>query len=156
MIKHIVIRSIFALLILALLVGGGYALYRAGVSQGYQVAVQSTDKGVVPVTPPGNIMPWGHAGRPYMMMPFFGLFMPCLGILALFFIFWLVTLPFRIARRAMCFHAWRHADKADWEAWAKDHEHHHGYMHGPWGRRWQTQPENKDKPENAAEGESKS
>jgi hypothetical protein len=152
MIKHIVIRSIFALLIIALLIGGGFALYHAGMNQGYLAAAQTGAKSVAPVTPHGYFMPRGYPGRPYRAFP---LLMPCLGILALFFVFWLITLPFRIARRAMFFHGWRHAGGPDYEAWAKEHEHFHGHMHEHWGRRWQNPPENKEKPENAgSSGES--
>jgi hypothetical protein len=119
----IVLRVIGVLLLLGLLVGGGFMAYKAGVSQGISQAPavataisQAAQNGQgVPVAP---MYGYGHGFGPGFY-PYHGFgFFPfgiCGSILLVFFFFGLMRMIF--------FRPW-----------------HHGWghrSHGPWGRHWE-------------------
>ena len=82
----IFIRALFALLLVALLVAGGYFIYQAGQAQGYAQGVAASG---AELPSPGAPQPY-YPGYPYYR-PYFGFFpffpLLCIGGLALFFLF---------------------------------------------------------------------
>lgn len=123
--SFIVLRVIGFLLLIALIIGGGAMVYRAGMAQGISQApavataiVQSAESGqTVPVPPMMYGRPYGYG---YPMYGHHGFFFPfgaiCGSIFFLFLIFGLMKMVF--------FGGMRHRG---WE----------GHKHGPWGRHWE-------------------
>ena len=117
MFARIVFRIIVGLVILGLLVGGAFMVYRMGSFQGYQAGLHAsanTTTQVAPV-PPYAYYPWGF--YPPYFSPF-GFIGPLLGIL---FVIFLVTLPFRFMQRRRFFGRHMLADGPEYEAWMKEH-----------------------------------
>jgi hypothetical protein len=123
----IVVRILLVITLIAVLVGGGLVLYRAGWTQGYQAGVfVSSGEGIewVPMVPQFR----GLAQGPFMPgfgLPFFGL---CLGIGFIFLVLFLVGgLLKPWGRKGWAGHPYHHGK---WEhgpmpPWAKDWEEHY-------------------------------
>lgn len=64
-----VLRILATLLLVGLLIGGGFALFRAGQAQGYAqglaTASQNTTTGAAPAVPAAPYAPWMVPGYPY-------------------------------------------------------------------------------------------
>ena len=111
---HFVFRLLGTLLLIALLVGGGALLFRAGQAQGYTLGLaasgsQLTSPGANPA-PGGAPMPFYGYGfyRPHFM-PFFGPLGFLGGGLALLFFFMVTGAIFRMfAMRHFLWHAGTH------------------------------------------------
>jgi hypothetical protein len=121
-------RLLLALVLVAVLVGGGIALYRMAWTQGYQAGVivaSGADKSIAPQAPYYGLYPyapfWPGFGLPFFFNPF-GLL---IGIGFLFLVFFLI--------RGLFFHGWR---RRYWNG--EDREGYGPYSHhGPWGWREQ-------------------
>ena len=119
-------RILMILVLVALLVGGGTALYRAGLSQGYQAGIVAAGKaGSAPATPQ-QLPYYGYGYPPFGLYPGFGypigfpFFGPLIGIGFFLLIFFLISGIFRFAFR-------RHwAGRGDWG--------YGPYGPGPWGQ----------------------
>jgi hypothetical protein len=117
------LRLIGVLLLVALMIGGGVMVYRAGVANGIaqspEVAAAISD-----AAESGGSLPmhgYGYSYPGYRMRPHFGFF-PFGGILGLFLFFGLMRMIF-------------------FRPWAWHHYKHHG--RGPWkkhGRHWGPPP----------------
>jgi hypothetical protein len=128
-------RILMILVLVALLVGAGTALYRAGLAQGYQAGIVAASKtGSAPTTP--QLPYYGYGYPPFGLYPGFGypigfpFFGPLIGIGFFLLIFFLISGVFRFAFR-------RHgANRGDW-----------GYVPGYWGHGphdWGHGPEGRD------------
>ncbi len=117
-------RFLLTLLLVAVIIGGGYSLYRFGWAQGYQagaVTVAAPNQGTTPQSPaPYYGFPPYHFYGPGYGFPFFFPFFPLVGIGFFLLFFFLIGSLFR-------FGAYRH--------W-------HGYGGPGWGR-----PEEKQGPD---------
>ena len=122
----IVARVVLALLVIALLVGGGYALYRGAWNQGY-MAGQAAAGGES--TAP---MWYGH---PYAMRPHgfgLGLFF-AIGLGILFFAF--IGKMMRMAFWSKAMAGGHHPPDPRWaKHWAAHKRWHHHHGHPPWCR----------------------
>ena len=115
-------RILMILAMVALLVGAGIALYRAGLAQGYQAGILAAGKTAnVPTSP--QLPYYGYGYPPFGFYPglaytgFFPVFAPLVGIGFFLLFFFLLSGVFRFAFR-------RHwAGRGDW-----------GYGPGPWGQ----------------------
>ncbi len=118
-------RLLLALILLAVLVGGGVALYRLAWTQGYQtgiLAAGGASKSITPPTPYYGIYPyapfWPGFGFPFFFNPF--------GLLIGIFFFFLVIFLIR----GLFFRPWGRRWGGRWGE---------GYgpygPHGPWGWR---------------------
>jgi hypothetical protein len=134
-------RLILAVIVIVGLVGGGWALYQNGVSQGYVVAQASAAGGASPASPqgavPAPVLPYGY--YPYHGWGFSPFWMPfraiafCGSILLLFFI---IGGIFSIGRRRRdCWGPWyggpRHFGRwyngprpgsKEWQEWMEQHK----------------------------------
>ncbi|MDR3573644.1 MAG: hypothetical protein P4L50_07275 [Anaerolineaceae bacterium] len=118
-------RILMVLVLAALLVGAGTALYRAGLAQGYQAGILAAGKtGTSPVAPQ-QLPYYGYGYPPFGFYPHFGypgifpIFGPIIGIGFFLLIFFLIGGLFRFAFR-------RHwGGRGDWS---------YGYGPGPWGQ----------------------
>ena len=129
-------RILMVLVLVALLVGAGTALYRAGLAQGYQAGVLAAGKAGSGTTTAPQLPYYGYGYPPYGFYPGFGyrggfpFFAPILGIGFFLIVIFLVSGIFRFGAR-------RHwAGRGDW-----------GYGPGPWGQGpygWGRGPEGKD------------
>lgn len=135
--RGIFIRVILAFLLLAVIVGGGMAVYRVGWTQGYQTAnVVSSSEGIEP----GPLVPQfsSHIYRSYYPgfgFPFFGI---CLGVGLIFLVMFLVGGLLKPWGR------WR---------WAY-HPGHGKWGYGPkppWVREWEDQRKAKSEGKDAGE-----
>lgn len=118
-------RILATLVLIGLLVGGGFLLYRAGWSQGYLAASAAK------LATPGNngtVVPWapgylgyGPAFNPGLFFPFGFFFTGLLIFFAGFFLLRLIFLPFRMA-------AWGAHRHGGW------HEGWEGHPTPPWMR----------------------
>jgi hypothetical protein len=124
--RTILWRILLTLVLIAVLVGGGIALYRLAWTQGYQtgvVAMGGTDKSITPQAPYFGIYPytpfWPVYGFPYFFNPFGLLFGIGFFLLILFLI------------RGLFFRPW------GWRHWSGPEEHRYGLyrQHGPWDAR---------------------
>ena len=120
-------RILMVLVLVALLVGAGTALYRTGLAQGYQAGIVAAGKiGGAPTTPTTPQLPYYGNGYGYPPFGFyrgfgypgvFPIFAPIIGIGFFLLIFFLISGLFRFGFR-------RHwAGRGDW-----------GYGPGPWGQ----------------------
>jgi hypothetical protein len=112
-----VFRILSVLVLIAVVIGGGYMAFQAGQAQGYSLGAASGSAPVVSGEKVEGLVPFGYPGMmrhhffPYM--GFFG-FIPML--IGLCIVFWLFRIVF----------------------WGPRHMHHHGpwgygpYMHYPW------------------------
>ena len=131
-IGSIIFRVLAALLLIALLVGGGMAVYQAGFTQGYAAGAARTAAGGTEVAPGGAPLTPYYPYYPGMIYPHFGFFpfMPlglCLfGLLVLFAFGALLRGP-----RHWGHHAWAHGPEGG------PHGHWHGYP-PPWSKEHQT------------------
>lgn len=107
------VRLVMAVLVIAVLVGGGFALYRAGMAagaaQGYlagQAAASSPKAdGAAPTTPVLPYYPgWGYG----IGFPFFAPFHPFLGFFGLFFLIALFLFPLLAIGRFLAFRGFMH------------------------------------------------
>jgi hypothetical protein len=123
----IVVRILLVITLIAVLVGGGLVLYRAGWTQGYQAGVfVSSGEGIewVPMVPQFRGLAQGPF-KPGFGLPFFGL---CLGIGFIFLVLFLVGgLLKPWGRKGWAGHPYHHGK---WEhgpmpPWAKDWEEHY-------------------------------
>ena len=111
-------RALMAIILIGLLALGGYAIFQAGVSQGYSAAIIEGLDGVEGIAPRGGFgfAPYRY-GYGFGFSPFFGF----LGLIFRFLIFFLVIgFIFRLLffRRTWGWHGrrWRHKDwAAHWE-----------------------------------------
>ena len=122
-------RLLFALILVAVLVGGGHALYRTGYSQGYVTSSLASGDADELVSPFGFPYP-----TPYMHM--YPGFHPRFFGLGLFLLigFIIMCMVFRF----FGFLTWRKYAGPDYEKWARDWHHYRGpRWHwcppGPWG-----------------------
>jgi hypothetical protein len=117
-----VFRLIGVFILIGLMVGGGFMAYRAGIAQGVSEAPavataisEAAENGQVAPYAPGYGYgfphPYGFGYRHHF--GFFPIGGFCFSIFFLFLFFGLLKMIF--------FRPW----------------HHGGYMHGPWGRRWE-------------------
>jgi hypothetical protein len=139
---------IFAILIIALIAGAGFALYRAGMSAGY-LAAQSTlvsPNGAAPNTPVVPIPPGWYYGPGY---PFLSPFHPLLGFFGFLIIIAFILFPifgfirffaFRGMMHRMAAAGWGSTEKGKWsghfDPWMK---------HGPWSQGPEPKPEGENK-----------
>jgi hypothetical protein len=118
------------LLILTLLVVGGFAIHRAGVAQGYTLGLQASAAEAGEAVPL-PVAPYSYPGYGYGFRPFFGGFgfLLMLGLGFLFFAF--------IARFFFFGWAWRRwaGGPHGGAPWAKHWKHHHGRV-PPWHDDW--------------------
>lgn len=144
----IVARVVLAVLVVGLLVGGGYALYRGAWSHGY-AAGQAAETG-------GEIAAPGWYGYPFPMRPHgfgLGLFF-AIGLALLFFAF--VGKMMRVAFWSKAMAGGPFPADARWARHWAAHRHWH-YPHGPvppwfWGEPPEDKADKTDKPEAGAEG----
>jgi hypothetical protein len=140
----IFVRVVLGLLLVAVIIAGGVAVYRAGWAQGYQANIISTGGGEIDS---GMLVP-GFRGYMYAPLypgfgfPFFGL---CLGIGFIFLVMFLVGGLLR---------PW------GWKRWA-GHPHHGKWRNGPmppWVKDWeefrQKKAEQREAGEESGEGQS--
>ena len=136
-------RALVALIIIGLLVGGGWAVFRTGWSQGYmtgQLAAAAEEGAVIPYPP----YAFGYPGRPVALMP-------VLGGLGLLVLFGLLALPLLAIGRMARLHAGRMAGgpggsfcgrkMADWSKegpppWIRHWHRDQGRRH-PWCWDWE-------------------
>ena len=147
-IRRFVVRFILTILLIAVFVGGGYALYRAGIStgvaQGYLAArmSQANPGSLNDGTPALPAIPY-YPGWPYgLVYPFFPPFHPFLGFLGVLFLIGLVFFPLLIITRLLIFRGFMHRAAMAGGPWGKegapqgDWSHHGPWMHhGPWSHR---------------------
>jgi len=118
-------KSIAFLLIIAMFVGGGYAIYRRGFSQGVVTGMEiSEDGGEVDVQPylPRMDHYYRPYGRPFTLFPFFGLI----------FGFFLLMAFFGGIRRLTHYRMWKSAGMPCDEEWGRNwHRWHRGPYWGP-------------------------
>jgi hypothetical protein len=126
-------RALVALIIIGLLVGGGWAIYRTGWSQGYmtgQLAAAAEEAVVIPYPP----YAFGYPGRPVV-----------LGGLGLLVLFGLLVLPLLVIGKMARLHAGRMAGgpgkMADWPKegpppWIR-HWHRDRGRRPPWCWDWE-------------------
>jgi len=100
------VRALGIILLLVLLIGGGYSIHRAGVAQGYALGLQTAgvEPGSLPEGVPDQFMPpipyrvYGGYGYGPGFHPFFGgfgfVFPLFFGLLFFFFITRLIFRPF--------------------------------------------------------------
>jgi hypothetical protein len=117
-------RLLLVLVLAALLIGGGTALYRLAWTQGYQtgiLAAGAAGKAVTPPIPYYGFYPYAPYGPGFGFPFFFNPFGLLLGIVFFFLIFSLI--------RGLFFRPW------GWRHGAGPYEHGYGpYGHrGPWG-----------------------
>jgi hypothetical protein len=136
MFAKIFLRLVLGLVILGLLVGGVFAAYRMGSVQGYQAGLQASGNSAVqtaPLAPPYSYAPWFYY-RPYFSP--FGIIFP---LLAIFFVIFLVSLPFRFMFGRRFFGRQMMAGGPEYDAWMKEHGEHFRHMHGHWSD-WHDHP----------------
>ena len=127
------------LLVLAIFVGGGISIYRAGYVQGANVAAWSTETGAA--IPPTNVVPQPGSftrlyARPLVLLPFFSLFLGFLFLMALF----------GGIRRYTHYKMWKSAGMPGPEGFQPHwHNHHRGPFWGPPGYSW-NKPEKTEDP----------
>ena len=120
--RVIFFKIVLAIVLVAVIIGGGLAVYRLGWGQGYLVGTAQASSEVVE---PGLMVPafGGHLYRPFYPgfgFPFFGL---CLGIGFIFLVMFLVGGLLRPWGR---------------RGWA-GHRHHGKWAYGPippWAKEW--------------------
>jgi hypothetical protein len=126
-------RLLLAVVLIAILVGGGTALYRLAWTQGYQtgvLAAGAANKSITPPVPYYGMYPyapiWPGYGFPFFFNPF-GLL---IGIG--FFLFFILLI------RGLFFHAW---GRRNWRGYPGEGYGPYGH-HGPWG--WREHREDQD------------
>ena len=120
--RGIFFRIMLAILLVVVIIGGGFAAYRMGWGQGYLAGAAAGSEGLEP----GLMVPGfgGHLYRPFYPgfgFPFLGL---CFGIGFIFLIMFLVGGLLKPWRR---------------RGWAS-HPHHGKWEHGPmppWAKEWE-------------------
>jgi hypothetical protein len=80
-------KALAFLLVLAIFVGGGIAIYQAGFAQGANAAIWNAESGAEVTTPMVLPQPGSFTrmyGRPLVLLPFFSLFLGFLFLMVLF------------------------------------------------------------------------
>ena len=111
----VIIRLLAAMLLVGLLIAGGFFIYQSGQAQGYALGTAAANSGTTapnPVVPYYPMTPWGWPGY---YGPHFFMFAPFFLCGAVFFFFFLVGGLFRFGH---------HGRHGDWEHahWVK-HTH---------------------------------
>jgi hypothetical protein len=143
--RFFVLRILFSVVLVGLVVLGGFALYRAGLSQGYVTGLQAASSAGNPVVPNNYPVPWGYYG------PFggFPILLPVLAIFGLLFFVRLALFPLFMMGKVMRFMSWHGAAAGgpEFEAWGKEWKRHSGHMGPPWAWHGHTSPEQPAKPD---------
>jgi hypothetical protein len=144
--RFFVLRILFSIVVVALIALGGFAIYRAGLTQGYMTGLQAASSAGNPVVPNNFPVPWGYYG------PFggFPVLLPILAIFVLLIIVRLALFPLFIMGGAMRHMGWWHRSAAggpEFEAWTREWKKHSGHMAPPWAWHDQTPPEQPAKPD---------
>ncbi len=138
-----VVRALAALIVIGLLIIGGFVIHRIGWSQGYvagQLAAGSEEGAAAPYAPYG----FGYPGRYFVFAPF-----PFGG--GLFLAVGLIILLLIGIGRFFRFRAWRMAGGPQGQYWTGRWHRHHGPM-PPWCWGWEKpSEESTEKPEPDAE-----
>ena len=123
-----ILRIIFTLFILAILVGGGLLLFRAGYTSGFNAAALANHTGSSTITPNPYYGYWLYGPTHG-----FGFFFPGLGLLfgigAIFLMLFIIGGFFRML-------AWRH-----WGAGPNGQGFRPQHRHGHWDWNWKDDPE---------------
>jgi hypothetical protein len=144
-----VARIVMTVLVIALAVGGGYALYGSAWNHGYAAGLAASDGGAQATAP----LWYGH---PYAMRPHgFGLgLLFAIGLAILFFAF--IGRMFRMAFWSRRMAGGSYPPDPRWAKHWAGHKHMH-HPHGPmppwcWGEPPEEQAEKSEKPGPGAEG----
>jgi hypothetical protein len=130
-------KSLAFLLILAIFVGGGVAIYKAGYANGFTVGALESEGGgeiTAPQVLPHHGYPYRSVSRPFLMFPVFGL---CFSV-------FLLLAFFGGIRHLVYYKMWKSAGMPGQEEmgkyWHKAHRSPH--WRGPW---WESKVTGKDK-----------
>jgi hypothetical protein len=132
-IRRFILSSVFALLVVALLFGAGFAIYRAGLSAGSAqsyLASQSAPGNSDKIAPNSPSMP-AFPGWPYGFgYPHFWPFHPILGLFGALFVIGLVLFPIFGIIRFLAFRGMMH--RMAGAGWGSDQEGKWPRHFGPW------------------------